>query len=133
MMQTQQHYILSKFDLLSHLHAAQSVKAGGSSRSHQQASKSKPSPSSAPGDAPTRTSQRSIKRPRTYDEDNLEFESPPSASKGGSKKPKNNPKGSKSIGSKSTGSTVPKVSDCYMYVIIINEVHVPILMMHTKP
>ena len=88
------------------------TKSGGSGRSHQQTSKSKGSSSTSAGDGPTRTSQRSIKRPRTYDEDNSEFESPPSASKSHSKKSKSNPKGSKSgAGSKPVGSTVPTVSD----------------------
>ena len=87
------------------VYTGHTAKAGRS----QHASKSKASPSTPAGDAPTRTSQRSIKRPRTYDEDN-EFESPPSASKGGSKKSKGNPKGSKSMGAKPTGSTVPRVS-----------------------
>ena len=92
------------------------MKSGGSVRS-QQASKSKLSPSTGAADGPTRTSQRSIKRPRTYDEDNSEFESPPSASKGGSKRSKGNPKGSKSMGAKPTGSTVPKVSDGSLFMI----------------
>lgn len=90
--------------------SGQTAKAGGSGRS-QQMSKSKSSPSTGGADAPTRTSQRSIKRPRTYDEDNSEFESPPSGSRGGSKKSKGNPKGSKSVGAKPTGSTLPRVSD----------------------
>lgn len=89
-----------------HAHLGQTVKGGGSGRS-QQTSKSKSSPSTGGAEGPTRTSQRSIKRPRTYDEDNSEFESPPSASRGGSKKSKGNPKGSKSVGTKPTGSTVP--------------------------
>ena len=90
------------------MHVGQTVKTG-SSRS-QQGSKSKSSPSVAAGDGPTRTSQRSIKRPRTYDEDN-EFESPSSASKGGSKKSKSNAKGPKSMGAKPMGSNVPRVSE----------------------
>ena len=94
-----------------YIHAGHATKSGGSSRSHQQTSKSKASSVTSAGDGPTRTSQRSIKRPRTYDEDNSEFESPPSASKSHSKKSKSNPKGSKSsAGSKPVGSTVPKVS-----------------------
>ena len=98
------------------VHVGHTAKGGGSGRSHQQ-SKSKPSPSNSAGDGPTRTSQRSIKRPRTYDEDN-EFESPPSASKSGSKKPKSHPKGSKSVGPKPVGSTVPKVSDSVPLIIL---------------
>ena len=113
------------FDLYWHnkLTIGHSAKGGSSSRLHQQSSKSKPSPSISVGDGPTRTSQRSIKRPRTYDEDNSEFESPPSASKSSSKKSKGNPKGSKTVGPKPASTTVPKVSNNKI-VYLINTVHV---------